>query len=286
MPNMSIKFFLAVFMLLAVIAGCGRNSGSGEVLPDGSVVGKISASGSSALLPLLKAGQEEFYEKHEKITINISAGGSFTGQNQVVSGTVNIGNSDVALQDSLKDKDLVENLLAGIPFVFIANNDVVPDSLTAQQYSDILSGRVVNWQEIGGRDQQIIVVGRALSSGARATIRDVVLQGGKFTDAQIIQDSNGAVRAAVATTPGAIGYVDAAYSDGSVKEMAYDGVKYSVENVSEGKYPVYTFGRMFTKGQPQGAVKAFIDYLTSQEFQSQQVEKRGFIPIAKINKKG
>jgi len=105
-----------------------------------------------------------------------------------------------------------------------------------------------------------------------------------FTDTAVIQDSNGAVRAAIASTPGAIGYVDAAYVDQSVKALAYNGVKFSLDNVTGGKYPVYTFGRMYTKGQPTGAVKAFIDYVTGKDFQEKYAEKQGFIPLTKMPK--
>ena len=147
----------------------------------------------------------------------------------------------------------------------------------------IIKGIVIG-KEVGGKDQQITLVHRAKSSGSRATIAEVVLKGAEFTDAAVIQDSNGAVRSAIATTPGAIGYVDAAYVDSSVKALSYDGVKYSIAAVVDGKYPVYTFGRMFTKGEPKGAVKAFIDYVTGAEFQNANAEKQGFVPITKMKK--
>ncbi|MDD2999626.1 MAG: phosphate ABC transporter substrate-binding protein, partial [Candidatus Riflebacteria bacterium] len=236
------------------------------------------------LLPLLKVGQEEFYKKHDKVTINLSGGGSFTGQKQAADGSVDIGNSDVPLAADLKDKGMVETKLVGIPFVFITNKDVTVDNLSAQQYIDIMTGKVKNWKEVGGKDQQITLIHRSKSSGSRATIAQVVLKGANFTDNAVIQDSNGAVRSAIATTPGAIGYVDAAYVDDTVKSLSYDGVKYSIAAVIDGKYPVYTFGRMFTKGEPKGAVKAFIDYVTSAEFQNANAEKKGFVPVTKMKK--
>ncbi len=284
----SLKTVLATTLVLGLglLAGCGKSESDKPAAPanNTAISGTVTASGSSALLPFLKAGQEEFYKKYEKVTVNISAGGSFTGQNQVASGSVSIGNSDVELQDSLKDKGLVEHLLVGIPFVFITNKDVAVEDLSPAQYVDILTGKVANWKDVGGKDQKITIIGRSSSSGSRATIAKVVLKGAKFTDNAVIQDSNGAVRAAVATTPGAIGYVDAAYADTSVKVLAYGGAKYSIDNVTNGKYPVYTFGRMYTKGQPQGAAKAFIDFVTGSEFQGKYAEKSGFIPLAKMKK--
>ena len=277
-----VAFAAVVALSAGLIAGCGGSKEAPKQAQPQGIEGKVTASGSTALLPFLKAAQEDFQNNNAKVTVNISGGGSFTGQNQVASGAVNIGNSDVALQDSLKDKGLVEHMLVGIPFVFITNPNVTVDSLTEQQYGDILTGKVTNWKDFGGKDEKITILSRAKSSGSRATIEQVVLKGKSITDNVVIQDSNGALRSAVAGTPGAIGYVDAAYVDKTVKGLKYNGVEYSVANATSGKYPVYTFGRMFTKGQPTGAVKAFIDYATSKEFQESYAEKNGFIPVTKM----
>jgi phosphate transport system substrate-binding protein len=69
-----------------------------------------------------------------------------------------------------------------------------------------------------------------------------------------------------------------------VKPLAVDGVKYSMADVTSGKYKIVTFGRMYTKGQPAGAVKAFVDYLTGKEFQEAYAEKNGFVPLTKMPK--
>lgn len=286
MKNVS-KVFAGILVLalsIGLLAGCGQSKPEQPKQAAAELQGTVTASGSTALLPLLKPAQEEFQKKNAKVTVNIAGGGSFTGQNQVAAGSVTIGNSDVGLQDSLKNAGLVEHKLVGIPFVFIVNPGVTVDSLTPEQYVGILSGKITNWKDVGGKDQAITIIHRAKSSGSRATIQGVVMKSVNFTDNAVIQDSNGAVRAAIASTPGAIGYVDAAYVDQSVKGLAYNGVKFSLDNVTSGKYPVYTFGRMYTKGQPTGAVKAFIDYATSKEFQENYAEKQGFIPLTKMPK--
>ena len=278
---------LSALMVSAAMAftGCGGTqpeTGSSGAATE--IEGKISASGSTALLPLLKPAQEEFQNQHEKININLAGGGSFTGMNQVADGAVDIGNSDVSLPDKYKDKGLVDHKVVVEPFVFIVEKTNKIDNLPKQQVIDILTGKITNWQEVGGEDQKITLVHRAKSSGSRATISDVVLEGAAFTHDAIIQDSNGAVRTAISNIPGAIGYVDAPYADASVKVLKFDGVEYSAQNVIEGKYPIYGYGHMYTKGEPVGAVKAFIDYVMSDAFQNSQVEKLGFIPISKMKK--
>lgn len=276
-------FIAAVALMVGVglLAGCG---GTKQQADGTEVQGTVTAAGSTALLPLLKPAQEEFQKKNPKVTVNIAGGGSFTGMNQVASGAVNIGNSDIALTPEYRDKGLVDFKVVVLPFVFITNPDVTVDSLSHQQYVDILTGKITNWKEVGGKDQKITIIHRAKSSGSRATIADVVLNGASFTDAAVIQDSNGAVKTAIASTPGAIGYVDAAYIDGTVKALAYNGVQYTPDAVISGKYPVYSYGHMYTKGQPTGAVKAFIDYVMSPEFQNAHVEKNNFVPITKMKK--
>ncbi len=279
------KMLLAAMSLMlgvSLIAGCGGTKDEPKAAAE--VQGTVTASGSTALLPLLKPAQEEFQKKYQKVTVNVAGGGSFTGLNQVSAGSVNIGNSDVPATGEYKDKGLVDHQVAVAPFVFIANNDVTVENLSQQQYVDILTGKITNWKDVGGKDQKITLVHRAKSSGSRATIAEVVLKGVEFTDNAVIQDSNGAVRSAIASTPGAIGYVDAAYVDNTIKALAYNGEKYTADAVINGKYPVYAYEHMFTKGEATGAVKAFLDYVMSKEFQEAYVEKNGFVPMTKMKK--
>ncbi|MDQ0202817.1 phosphate ABC transporter substrate-binding protein [Pectinatus haikarae] len=285
------KKLLAVLGTMVVstmlFAGCGSSdnsaasSGSGDKT---ALEGKVSASGSTALLPMLKPAQEAFEKEHEKVTINIAGGGSFTGMNQVSEGAVDIGNSDVDLPDEYKDKGLVDHKVAVAPFVLITSTDNKVSNLTMQQATDIFTGKITNWKEVGGDDQPITIIHRAKSSGSRAIITATILKGQEFTDNASIQDSNGAVLKGVATTPGSIGYVDGAYADKSVKTFSLDGVAFSAQAVIDGKYPVYGYEHMYTKGEPKGAVKAFIDYVMGDEFQNSQVEKLGFIPVNKMKK--
>ena len=280
--KVTLVFGALMMSAMMLLTGCGgpqKAASGGE-----SLSGKISASGSTALLPLLKPAQEAFQAKYKDVSINIAGGGSFTGMNQVAEGSVDIGDSDVNLPAEYKDKGLVDHKVVVEPFVFIVDKANKVDNLTKDQVIGILTGKIKNWKDVGGEDQKITLIHRAKSSGSRATISDVVLKGQEFTDDAVIQDSNGAVRAAIASTPGAIGYVDAPYADDSVKILKFDGVEYSVQNIIDGKYPIYGYGHMYTKGEPTGALKAFIDYILSDEFQNTQVEKLGFIPISKMKK--
>lgn len=274
---------LVVFALAALaVVGCSKGGSEQQ-----GVKGKITASGSTALLPLVQKAKEEFEKKNPGVTVNVSGGGSFTGLKQVAEGAVDIGNSDVdaAKAADLKDADkLVDHKVAIAPFVIIVHPDTGVDSLTEQQLQDIFSGKITNWKEVGGKDQKITIIHRQKSSGSRAVIKDIIMKGKEFPNIGVQQDSNGAVRQAVAQTPGAIGYIDVAYLNNTVKAIKYNGVPYSPENVYSGKYPIWAYEHMYTKGEPQGVVKQFLDFIMSDEFQNNYVEKTGFIPLSKMNK--
>ncbi|TGE33972.1 phosphate ABC transporter substrate-binding protein [Desulfosporosinus sp. Sb-LF] len=283
------KIALVSTTLIALLAlvGCGQTAAPTPTTPNATTtVDKktISAAGSTALQPLVKLAADDFMGKNAGVQVNLSGGGSMTGLNNVASGAVDIGNSDVVVTPELKDKGLIDHEVAVAPFLIIVNKDVTVDNLTKAQLSDIFTGKITNWKDVGGKDAKISIIGRAKSSGTRATIVKIILDGKEFTDTAAAQDSTGNLLTGVAQTPGAIGYIDAAYLKDTVKAIKYNGVAYSADTVASGQYPIYAIEHMYTKGEATGTVKAFLDYIVSPEFQSKSVEKSGFIAISKIKK--
>jgi phosphate transport system substrate-binding protein len=275
---------VALLALTGCAQGAAPKTGDTAQAPAAGDKKTITAAGSTALQPLVKVAADDFMKKNAGLQVNISGGGSFTGLNNVATGAVDIGNSDVEVTAELKDKGLVDHQVAVAPFLIIVNKDVTVDSLTKQQMKDIFTGKITNWKDVGGKDQKIAIIGRAKSSGSRATISKTVMDGADFTDAATAQDSTGNLLTGVAQTPGAIGYIDAAYLKDTVKALKFNGVAYSPEAVVSGQYPIYAYEHMFTKGEPTGTVKAFLDYILSDEFQNTSVEKAGFLPVSKMKK--
>lgn len=275
---------VAGVLMAGVIAlgmfGCGAKK---EEPTGQGVEGKITASGSTALLPLVQAAKEQF--ENDKLSIDVSGGGSGNGLAQVASGAVNIGNSDVEPTGD-QAKDLVDHKVAVAPFMIIVNKDVTATDVTMEQLAKIFKGEITNWKEVGGKDAKITVVSRQQSSGSRATIVKTVLNGqGDITKDAVVQDSNGKVLEGVSGTPGAIGYVDAPYFKADkLGQLKVDGVEYSKDAVTSGKWKIFAYEHMYTKGEATGATKAFIDYIMSKEFQEGTVEKLGFIPVFKMGK--
>ncbi|MHB0886202.1 MAG: phosphate ABC transporter substrate-binding protein [Bacillota bacterium] len=262
-------------------AGCSNGSAANG---NGQFSGKISVAGSTALGPLVKQAADEFGAKYPKVSVDVSGGGSFVGLNQVAAGSVDIGASDVAFTDEYKDKGLVDHVVAIAPFAIIINSGVTVDNLTKAQLVDIFTGKVTNWKDVGGQNQAIAIIGRSPASGSRATIKATILGDKDFDPKGAVLNSSGDVRKAVATTPGAIGYVDLAFVDSSIKAIKVDGVACTADNVISRQYKIYANEHLYTKGEPKDAVKAFLDMVMSADFQDRNVAKLGFIPVSKMPK--
>ncbi|MCR8643739.1 phosphate ABC transporter substrate-binding protein [Paenibacillus sp. N1-5-1-14] len=283
---------MSIVLSMGLLAGCGnkeeaKTGNSTTTTPPAKteeISGTVTASGSSALLPLVKQAATEFQDKHAKVTVNVTAGGSGTGLKNVADGTSNIGNSDVEAGDEYKDKGLVDHIVAIAPFALIVNKDVNIENLTKQQAADIFTGKITNWKEVGGADKKITLVHRPDSSGSRKLVKQVVLGSADFSKDGITQESSGAMKTAVAQTSGSIGYVDAPYIDAEVKALKFDGVAYAKETIKDGSYKLFGMEHMYTKGEATGAVKAFIDYILSPEFQSTRVEELKFLPATFLKK--
>ncbi|UQZ37047.1 phosphate-binding protein [Paenibacillus sp. PK3_47] len=259
-----------------------ENSSSGSDLS-----GSILASGSTALQPLVEMAAESFMDANSGVDIQVQGGGSGTGLTQVAEKQVDIGNSDVFAEEKLKDADaekaaaLVDHQVAVVAMAAVSHPDAGVDNLTKQQLVDIFTGKVTNWSEVGGADQAIQIINRPSSSGTRATFEAFAL-GTKTEDLQgsVQEDSSGTVKKMIGETPGAIGYLALSYLDDTVKTLNYDGIEPSVDNVISGDYPVWAYQHMYTNGEPNEVVKAFLDYMMTDEVQNGDVVELGYIPAS------
>ncbi|CAM3881240.1 phosphate ABC transporter substrate-binding protein [Cohnella lubricantis] len=248
--------------------------------------GSVIASGSSALQPLAQAAADKFMadDQYKGVSVQIQGGGSGTGLSQVSDGQVQIGNSDVFAEEKLdadKAKELVDHKVAVIAMAAVAHKDVGVDNLTQQQLVDIFTGKVTNWKDVGGTDAKIVLVNRPSSSGTRATFEKYAL-GIKTEDlpGSIQEDASGTVKKLVSETPGAIGYLALSYLDESIIALKYEGVEPTTDNVKTNTYPVWAYEHMYTKGEPDAAAKAFLDYMMSPEIQQKDVVENGYIPTS------
>ena len=293
---------MTAIVATGVLAGCGGNSdststsgssegstsessasasaASGEAAAD-ELSGTITAAGSSALKPLADDAAEYFNELHPDVSITIDAGGSGQGLQQVADGTVDIGNSDVTAEEKLDAsmaEGLVDHQVCVITMAPIVNPDVAEagvTDLTKDQLISIFTGETTNWSEVGGPDEDIVLITRPESSGTRATFEKYALDGNKeASNTSMETDDSGVLLQNVKDTKGAIGYVALSYltEDAGVSTVAIDGVEPTLENTYNGTYPVWTYEHMYTNGEPNEVAQAFLDYIMSDDYGTRMEE--------------
>ena len=275
---------ISVFAAGLALTGCGGND-AGEFGPSG----KVTVSGSSALLPLAKDAAQKFKAKNDQVSITLNAGGSGTGLKQVSEGSVDIGNSDVFAKEKLpeaKAAELVDHKVAITVMAPVVSKEINTNvkSLTKAQLQDIFTGKVTNWKDVGGPDEAVVLITRPSTSGTRALFTKYALDGKEeLSNKSMETDDSGTLVQTVSQTKGAIGYVALSYlmNNNTVTPLAIDGVGPTLDNVYNGKYPVWGYEHRYTKGEATGAVKAFIDFIMSKDY-SADIEKQGYGVASKM----
>lgn len=278
------KVTIVALVLLAIVTGCVIGS---CVADTKGVSGTVNIAGSSALLPLAQSAAKTFMDKNPDSVINTNGGGSGQGLKQVSDGTIDIGDSDLFADEKLDKKSaskLVDHQVAITAIAPIINKDAGVKSLTTEQLIKVFTGKVTNWKQVGGNDCQIVLVSRPSSSGTRATFEQYALKKHASQSNQSLEtDNSGTLVQMIQSVSGSIGYVSLSYltGDPQVGIVSINGVKPTLKNVYNGKYTVWSYEHMYTKGQPKGAAKAFLQQILSKEY-SKKIEAMGYGVASKL----
>ena len=256
----------AGMLTMACLTGCGGNSGN-DAQQGSTLSGSITLSGSTSMEKLSKALQEGFMASNRGVTVNVEFNGSSAGIEQVLKGSVNIGNASRNLKEAEVSEGAVENIVAIDGIAVIVDNANKVTDITTEELQQIYTGEVTNWSQIGGTDTPIVVIGREAGSGTRGAFEELLEIEDKCEYAQEL-DSTGTVLANVSATPGAIGYVSLDVINDTVSTVKLDGVEPTEENIAGGSYSLCRPFVMATKGEisEQDEVpQAFFAYIASEE---------------------
>lgn len=249
------------------LVGCGNNDGGSDAAASGSgdVSGTVALNGSTSMEELVNGLKEAIVETYPNLQLEPQFTGSSAGVEAVTNGTADIGDVSRALTDEEKAGGLVENIVALDGIAVVTDTANTATNLTTQQLKDIYTGKITNWSEVGGADQNIVVIGRESGSGTRDAFEEILDIADQCQLAQTLNET-GAVAAAVQSTPGAIGYISLDALNDKVKALQLDGVAPSEETVKDGSYTLQRPFVMATKGEiseQSAQVQAVFEFINS-----------------------
>ena len=297
----SSNFISFLLVLSLFLVSCSKKDESS--LSNGSSTKEekvtIQNAGSDTMVNLAQAWAESYASLEQKISVEVSGGGSGTGIAALINGTVDIANCSRSMKPSEIEK-AVQNT-GKEPKEFIVGFDALAvyvhkenplEKISLQQLADIYGeqGQMTTWSKLdiqyaACKSDEIIRVSRQSNSGTYVYFREAIL--GKTGDFKLgSRDLHGSkdVVELVANTPCAIGYSGMGYSTDHVKMLKVskkDGEQAagpSVENTLNGTYPIARPLYIYSLGEPSGDIKKYLDWILSEAGQS-IVSKSGYVPV-------
>lgn len=288
-------FILLLTGLLLVACATGKAQQRNERSSSQSL--SIQNKGSDTMVNLALGWAEAYHQKVSTVSIAVTGGGSGTGIAALINGTLDIANASRAMKESEIEEakangiEPVEYVVAIDALAIIVHPDNPVSRLTIDQLADIFTGRITNWQEVGGNDAPIVLVSRETNSGTHVYfLEQVVRKGSKdikdiFAPQTLLMPSSVGITSEVRRNINAIGYDGLGYVDPVHEKLiavARDAnspyVAPSVESGASGEYPIARNLYMYTAGQPQGAIADYVQWIQSPEGQKVVVDL-GFVPL-------
>ena len=292
---MKLSHLIFSLLLVAWLCGCAVQPGKDDLKPSDAGI-YIENKGSDTMVNLALAWAEAYQEIQPDVQISVTGGGSGTGIAALINNTVDIANASRQIKDE-ELKEAVQNGVEPVEFIVardaiavILNPDNPIDHLTLQQISDIYSGKINNWSELGGEDRLIVRLSRETNSGTHVYFLEQVLRLGEkdnktlFAVNTLLLPSSEGITSEVRQNPNAIGYDGLGYVTPEVKIVAVARspsdpyILPSISSVNDRTYPIARDLYMYTAGKPDGAIRDYLDWILSPAAQ-EIVAQLGFVPI-------
>jgi phosphate transport system substrate-binding protein len=292
MKRMNSLPLMAAISLLVLSGGCGL-LGSNE---DEAPVETIDIKGSDTMVNLALGWAEAYQKDHPEVELAVTGGGSGTGIAALINNSVDVANASRRIKpEEIADAESkgvtpIEFIVAGDAIGIIVHPSNPVSELTLQQLSDIYSGKMTNWKELGGEDRPIVRLSRESNSGTHVYFLEEVVRLGDsenktlFSANTLLLPSSEVIVNEVRQNPNAIGYDGLGYIPDDLKIIAVaeiPGDRYvlpSIVTVNDKSYPIARDLYIYTPGEPSGAVKAYIDWILGPAAQA-IVAEQGFVPI-------
>jgi phosphate transport system substrate-binding protein len=291
------RSFLFIILIITLM-GCVSIPEQSIIISPPQAAAYIQNKGSDTIVNLALAWAERYQTLHPEVRISVTGGGTGTGIAALINKTVDIANASRQIkpeelaQAEAKGQKPVEFIIARDAIAVIVNPKNPVNQLTLQQISDIYSGKINNWSEIGGNNRPIVRLSRETNSGTHVYFLENVLRLGQkdnktlFSTNTLLLPSSEGITAEVKDNPNAIGYDGLGYVTPDVKVIAVakdlvgSYILPSAKTVNDNQYPIARDLYMYTASSPIGAIKDYLDWILSPEAQA-IVTQLGFVPIVK-----
>jgi phosphate transport system substrate-binding protein len=294
------QWHLVILFLLsaALLTACGQNASASAAGAGAAGENRaIQNKGSDTLVNLALAWAETYREVEPTVSLAVTGGGSGTGIASLINGTVDIANASRQIKEKEIDEaqangiDPIEFTVAIDALAVVVNKENPVSELTIDQLADIFTGRITNWQDLGGHDETIVVVSRETNSGTHVYfLEEVVRKGDKentdiFAPQTLLMPSSVGITSEVQRNPRAIGYDGLGYVDPEHEKLIAVAVNAdapyvqpSVATGADGSYPISRGLYMYTAGEPDAVIQTYLDWIRGPEGQ-QIVADLGFVPL-------
>ncbi|MCU0860716.1 MAG: PstS family phosphate ABC transporter substrate-binding protein [Methanomassiliicoccales archaeon] len=275
--TMMIAVGVVAVILIAAVAGVLLMNDGGSGAPQKTT---IKQKGSDTMLELASAWAEEFGDEEDNYTVEVSGGGSGTGITALIAKQVDVAQASRAMKSSEVDQALAAGVnpvefkvaIDGIAIITHQSNTVA--QLTTEQLRGLFNGTITNWNQVGGPDRNVALYGRQSTSGTYAYFQEHVLKNGAYAPGMNQMTGNAAIVQAVQLNDGAIGYVGIGYVTGATgidilnvqkdsSSPAYSPLNESA--VLQNKYDLARYLYLYTDGNPQGAIKMWIEWVLTED---------------------
>lgn len=169
--------------------------------------------------------------------------------------------------DLAKDNNLEMNdyVIGAYSVAVIVNGNNPVANLTKDQVRQIFTGKIKNWNEVGGPDAEIHIYVRDPISGTYLGFKEIALNNEEYAAHPKLATSYAALAGQIAADPFGIGYAGLAQAKTTgVKAVNIEGVEASDASVHAGKYPYARVLRFYTnKAKESALTKSFVDFVLS-----------------------
>ena len=246
------------------------SQGNAGAFKAAGVKGKINIAGSSSVTPVMEKLKEAYVAVNPDVQIEVQQSDSTTGMTSAAEGVCDIGMASRELKDSELSAGLTPTVIAidGIAVITDTANTIT--DIKSEDLAKVYTGEITNWKDLGGPDEQIVVIGREAGSGTRDAFEELMDVKDSCKYAQEL-DSTGAVLAKVAATPGAVGYVSLDVLDDTVNGLKINSVEPTEDNILAGDYVLQRPFVMASKGEiseQSKQVQAYFDFINSADGQN------------------